>query len=141
MNNALEFLISKTDFLINSILLITILGLISYIMYNVLSHFKYLHSLNEDETIETEYLAFKTFKMNFRNLVQYSIRKFVKYYKFTLHYIHFYIIKSLSFVQSLINTIYAKLRNNFVEKSIGDKKYVAHFWGNLKEFKKEMDKE
>jgi hypothetical protein len=108
--------------------------------YNVYKHHLTLMGVEgEDIAIDTDYNAVKSVMKTYETLIKFSIRRFVKNYSFTLHYVHLFAIKIMSQIQNFFDFIYAILRNSFVKKSIENKTYVKHFWGNLKEFKKEMD--
>lgn len=112
-----------------------------YVFVNVYKHYKTLMSVDESEdvSIDTKYNSIKLVMNTYESLLKYTLRRFVKNYLFVLHYIHLFSIKFLAKIQLAFALMYSLLRDSFVKKSVQNKAYVKHFWGNLKEFKKEMD--
>jgi hypothetical protein len=111
-----------------------------YFVYHVYKHYKFLSTDTEILEIDENYNSASAAMKTYDSILKFALRKFVKTYLFILHYIHLFIIKLLARIQSVFDFIYSILRDSFVKKSIQNKSYVKHFWGNLKEFKKEMDK-
>lgn len=56
-------------------------------------------------------------------------------------YVILVVLKVFNFFQYISDALYSRMRNYFVRKSVEDKSLVIHFWGHLKKYKKEMDKE
>jgi hypothetical protein len=123
------------------ILIISIL-----IIREIYKNYKYISNLEEEdfnnlikENEENKYDSVFNFIQTLETLLKFSLRRVAKNYNFSLHYIHFSLIKILSYIQNIFQYFYNWLRDSFVKKSIKNKVYVKHFWSNLKEFKKEMD--
>jgi hypothetical protein len=82
-----------------------------------------------------------TFIQTIATVLRFFIRKINRYFNFLIHYLVLLFIKLIELSHILVEIIYSKLRNRFVEKSLEDKSYVKHFWPHLKKFKKEIDSE
>jgi hypothetical protein len=88
-----------------------------------------------------DYNAVSVFRDTMDSIIKFSIRKVVRSYRFTLHYLVLIILKGLDILQLIVENRYQALRAFFVSKSVENKAFVVHFWGHLKHYKREMDKE
>lgn len=88
-----------------------------------------------------DYNAVSVFADTMDSVIKFSIRKVVRGYRFSLHYLVLIILKGLDILQFIIENRYQALRAFFVSKSVENKAFVVHFWGHLKHYKREMDKE
>lgn len=88
-----------------------------------------------------DYNAVYVFRDTMDSVIKFSIRKVVRGYRFTLHYLVLIILKGLDILQIIVENRYQALRAFFVSKSVENKAFVVHFWGHLKHYKREMDKE
>ncbi len=120
--------------------------LLYLIIKNIHQSYRHMSNLEEEdfnnlmkENEENKYDSVANFILTLETLLKFSLRRVAKSYNFFLHYMHFSLIKILSYIQNIFGYFYNWLRDSFVKKSIKNKVYVKHFWSNLKEFKKEMD--
>ena len=120
-------------------LLFALLGTILYAFLVLYSHYNFLK--NNDLDIDNDYDAMGIFFSTSESLLKFSLRRVVKVRKLFSHYIVLSILKSIDFVQSLMQRFYEFMRGYFVKKSIENKSLVVHFWDHLKHYKKEIDSE
>lgn len=92
-------------------------------------------------TVDQDYNAVFVFVETMDSVVQFLIKKAIRMYKFSLHYVVLWILQSLDLLKDLIENRYQSLRARFVTKSVENKAFVVHFWSHLKHYKREMDKE
>lgn len=111
-------------------------GIAIFIFYK-----NYKSILAGEVEIYPDYNAVIVFRDTMDSVVKFSIRKVVRAYRFSLHYFVLVILKILDLLQLLIENRYQALRAFFVSKSVENKAFVVHFWGHLKHYKREMDKE
>lgn len=101
----------------------------------------YKNILIGEVEIVDDYNAVSVFVDTMDSVIKFSIRKVVRGYRFSLHYFVLLILKALDILQVLIEGRYQALRAFFVSRSVENKAFVVHFWGHLKHYKREMDKE
>ncbi len=77
----------------------------------------------------------------FSKIIRFYISKFYNFLKIIYQYILHIWVQIIARVNSLSEKAYTVSRDKFMDEIVKDKKAVPHFWGYLKKYKKEIDKE
>jgi len=123
------------------IILFAIAGLGFLIRAAFIFYKSYKEIISGKTIIDDEYNAIVVFVGTMDSVIQFLIKKVIRMYRFSLHYVVLMVLKSLDILNEFIEKRYQALRARFVSKSIENRAFVVHFWGHLKHYKREMDKE
>lgn len=118
-----------------------ILALIFFLFAFFIVEFRMRYLIKYPKYYSSDYNGHALFVDIFFATIRYFIRRMSVYLKLSYQNILHIWVRFVAFINSLLEKVYQRSRDQFMKEVVKDKKAVPYFWKHLKKYKKEKDEE
>ncbi|MEN9338450.1 MAG: hypothetical protein RI945_175, partial [Candidatus Parcubacteria bacterium] len=124
-----------------SVYILFLLAVVFFVTAFLIVEFRMRYLIRYPKYYDKDYDGHTLFLDVFFATIRYFLRRVNVYLKLVYQsLLHFWVL-FISFINSILEKLYQRSRDQFMKEVVKDKKAVPYFWNHLKKYKKEKDEE